>query len=143
MYETHEKNIEWGKIIKKGSIIIGILIAALICFTLISKAFKKPTDKPTTEDNQSIILSAQLDEVETALLKFLDEESMPKEINSSKTVRVKLLKDKGLIQELKDSENNSCESNNSFAEITRFEENYAVSISLTCGPHKENRLIYI
>ncbi len=142
MYESNENKIEWGPILKKAGIFAGILVITVIIILLVGKCTKKDNNKPVT-DETPVTLSKQLDSFEEALLKYLNKDNLPKEINSSKTVRLKLLEDKDLITKLVDNEENTCDSNESFAEITKFENNYAVNISLNCGSNRENRLIYV
>lgn len=141
MYETNENKIEWKKIVKIGGMVLCIIVIILAIVAFVNSCNKKNNDVP--KEVEPVTLKEQLDKVEKALLQYLDENSIPRELNGSKTVRVKMLKDKGLINELKDSQNVACDLDESFAEITRFEENYAVSISLSCGSNKENRLFYI
>lgn len=142
MYETNESKIDWNKIIKRSAIILGAVLVIFAIVALIMKLTKR-TDTQEEEKMEPYTMQEQLDKVENALMSYLDENSMPREINDSKTIRLKMLKDKGLIEDLTDKENNTCDINNSFAEITKFEDNYAVNISLTCGSNKENRLIYV
>lgn len=142
MYESNEHKIEWKPILKRGGIFIGILIIVILIISLVSRCSKNDNPNPDNKETPTT-LSSQLDVFEEALLKYLTVDTLPKEINSSKTIRIKLLEDKKLLSSLVDSENNSCMSNDSFAEVTRFENNYAVNISLTCGSKKENRLIYV
>lgn len=141
MYEENENKIDWGSIIKKVSIVVVSILILLGFISLVTKYAKKPeTDKPKEE---KVDLTDQLNELEAATLKYLTKENLPVELNSSKTIRLKILVNKELLQGITDSQNNKCDINESYSEVTRLENNYAVKMSLTCGKNKDYRIIYV
>ena len=89
MYEENEKKINWISILKKSGIILGIILAILAIVGLINGCSKKKVDTPTPPPEAN--LEAQLDQLEEATLKYLTADNLPIEINSSKTIRLKIL----------------------------------------------------
>lgn len=141
MYETNENKIEWGSILKKVLIILVVVLIIFGIITLITKCTKsKDDDAPTPVQ---VDLSKQLDELEEAALKYLSSDNLPTELNASKTIRLKILIGKELLTNIYDSENNICDTDNSYAEVTRLENNYAVKLNLTCGMNNAYRIIYV
>ncbi len=141
MYEENENKIDWGNIIKKVAIVIVAILVLLGFITMVTKCAKKTKiEKPIEE---KIDLTDQLNELEAATLKYLTKENLPVELNSSKTVRLKVLVNKDILTGITDKENNKCDINDSYSEITRLENNYAVKMSLSCGKNKDYRIIYV
>ena len=141
MYEENENKIDWMSILKKLGIIVGAIVIVLLIVTGVSNCTKKDSGKP--DNKKPVDLTSQLDQLESATLAYLTKDNLPIEMNASKTIRLKILINKNLVSEIKDSENNRCDINESYAEITRLENNYAVKISLSCGQNKDYRVIYV
>lgn len=142
MYDETEGKINWRYLLKRVGIVLGVIIVILGIIALITKCTKNEDTKKEPEI-KVVDLSKQLDELENATLKYLTVDNLPKEINSSKTIRLKILKNKGLVKEIRDSENNVCNASDSYAEVTRLDDNYAVKLTLSCGSNKDYRIIYV
>lgn len=141
MYEENENRINWKTILKK---VLIVLAAALLIFgiiALVNKCTHKEEEKPSIKE--VVDLTKQLDILEEATLKYLTKDNVPTELNASKTIRLKTLMSRGLVKNITDSKNNKCNSNESYAEVTRLDNNYAVKLSLTCGTNKDYRIIYV
>lgn len=141
MYEENENKIEWGPILKKIGMLLAVVLVIFLIVTGISKCTKKDDVQP--ENPVNISLEEQLDELERATLEYLTSENLPTELNASKTIRLKILVNKGIVTGITDGENNRCDVNESYSEVTRLENNYAVKMSLTCGKNKASRVIYV
>lgn len=141
MYEENENKIDWMSILKKLGMIVGAIIVVLLIVVGVSKCTKK--DTPKLKGATPVDLTEQLNELENATLKYLTKDNLPVEINASKTIRLKILTNKNIITEIKDSDGNRCDANESYSEVTRLENNYAVKISLVCGPNKDYRIVYV
>lgn len=142
MYEEKEKKIDWGNIIKKVVTCIAVILIILGIITLVGKCSKN-NDNKNKEENTKVNLNSQLDEFEEAILKYLNKDNLPTELGASKTIRLKIVQNKGLIGNLKDSKNNRCDSNESYAEVTRLDDNYAVKTTLVCGGNTDYRVTYV
>lgn len=141
MYNENENRVDWTKIIKRvGIMVVGILLILGI-ITMINKCSKNDEKPSNKTNNEEVSLTKQLDEFESALLKYLTSENLPSEVNATKTIRLKILTNKGLATNLTDKKS-SCDTNESYAEVTRLKENYAIKLSLTCGKNKEYRIFY-
>ena len=142
MYEENENKIQWGTILKRLGMVAAVLLVIFGIFTLVSRCTKnKDEDKPNSPSEVS--MDAALDEFEKATLEYLSIDNLPTELNASKTIRLKILINRNLTEGIKDSENNQCDTSESYAEITRLENNYAVKMSLSCGNNKATRIIYV
>lgn len=142
MYEDNERKIDWLGIIKR---LITIVIVLLVIFGIIALVTKctRNDDQEETPIIEKIDLTDLLDEMQSATLKYITKDNLPTELNASKTIKLKYLINKKLINEIRDSKNNVCNENTSYSEITRLENNYAVKISLACGENTDYRIIYI
>lgn len=140
MYEDNETKIDWKNIIKKVVIVIVAIVIILGIVSLVKKCSHK-TDEPDTPTK--VDLTKQLDELERATLTYLTKDNLPTTINSSKTIRLKILTSKNIITGITDDNGNKCDTNSSYSEVTRLDNNYAVKISLTCGPNSDYRIIYV
>lgn len=141
MYEENENKIDWGNIIKRVVMIIGAILIILGIVTAVSKCAKKDIVEPPKE--KEVDLTNQLNQLEAATLKYLTKDNLPVELNASKTIRLKILINKEILTDITDENNNKCDTNESYAEVTRLENSYAVKLSLTCGKNKDYRIIYV
>lgn len=141
MYEENENKLDWTNILKKLGIAVGAIVVILLVVTGITKCAKSDDKKPS--EKTPVDLTSQLDQLESATLSYLTKDNLPVEINASKTIRLKILINKDLITEIKDSDNNRCDINESYSEVTRLENSYAVKMSLSCGQNKDYRIIYV
>jgi len=140
MYEDNENKIDWKNILKKILLVVVAIIVVLGIVTLITKCTKN-TDK--NEVPTEVDLTKALDELEEATLKYLTKDNLPTVVNASKTIRLKILTNKGLVTSISDSEGNRCDTSESYAEVTKLDNNYAVKLSLTCGKNSDYRIIYV
>ena len=140
MYEENEKKVDWGNIIKR---LLMLLIALLVIFGIITLVTKCANSNKNKGNDEPISLSEQLDALQNATLNYLTKDNLPTELNASKTIRLKYLISKNLIEEIKDSEGNTCDENTSYSEVTKLANNYAVKLTLSCGDNSEYRIIYV
>lgn len=143
MYEEKENKIEWGPILKRLGMILAVIIVIFGIVTLVSKCSKKE-DKNEPDTPTTVNLENQLNELQRATLEYFTKDNVPTELNGSKVIRLKILTSKNIITGITDDEGNKCDVNESYSEITRLENNYAVKMSLTCGTkNKASRVIYV
>lgn len=144
MYDDNENKIAWGSIIKKIIIVIVAILVILALISMVTKCTKNDDNKKgnNTTTTEKVDLSKQLDELEKATLKYFNKDNLPTSINASKTIRLKIFKNNGLITDLVDSAGNKCDASESYSEVTRLDNNYAAKISVTCGNNKDYRIIY-
>lgn len=142
MYEENENRLNWGSILKKLVFVILAILIILGVISMITRCTNK-NDEPEEPVNTVVDLTKQLDQLEAATLAYLTKDNVPIELNASKTIRLKILINRNLLTGIKDSEGNTCDANESYSEITRLADNYAVKMSLTCGTNKDYRVIYV
>ncbi len=143
MYEENNENlIDWKNVAKKAAIVIVAILIVVGSISMITKCSNKSNGKKDKTPEIEIDLTKQLDELETATLNYLTKDNLPTELNSSKTIRLKILENKGLIKNLSDSQNNVCDTNASYSEVTKLENSYAIKLSVTCGGKDSYRIIY-
>lgn len=141
MYEENENKINWMSILKRVLAVVAVILVILGIVTLVGRCTKKDSTKPGKEE--PVTLTKQLDALEEAALKYLNKDNLPIELNASKTIRLKILENNGLVTDVKDDKNNACDKDESFIEVTRLENNYALKISATCGNNKDYRIVYV
>ena len=145
MYEDNERKISWLGILKriiKFIIIIIIIFAIILLITKCTRSISNNRKNKIIEPEQ-VSLKTQIDSVQEATLKYLNKENLPTEINASKTIKLKYLINKNLINNVEDANGNVCDTSNSYSEVTRLENNYAVKTSLKCGKNSDYKIIYI
>lgn len=143
MYEEKENKIDWSSILKKVGIVAAVLLVIFGIFALVNSCTKKKDDNKPTTNPTEISLENELDELERATLEYLSVDNLPTEINASKTIRLKILINRNLTSGIVDSKNNTCDTSDSYSEVTRLENSYAVKMSLSCGGKKADRVIYV
>lgn len=145
MYEDNERRISWLGILKRILKLIIIIIIIFAIILLITKCTRNISNNRKNKiiEPEPVSLKAQVNNVQEATLKYLSKENLPTEINSSKTIKLKYLINKNLIGNIEDSSGNVCDTSNSYSEVTRLENNYAVKTSLKCGKNSDYKVIYI
>ena len=141
MYEDNERRISWLGILKRVIIILLVLIIIFGIITLVTKCTKKTDNKKTIEP--TVTLKSQITDIQNATLKYITVETLPTAINQTKTVKLKYLINKNLISNLKDSNGNVCDTDASYSEITKLENNYAMKTTVVCGKNKDYSVVYI
>ena len=142
MYEENENKIQWGPILKKVGMLAVALLVIFGIFTLVNKCSRNNGEEKPNKPAE-ISLEKPLDELEKATLEYLTTDNLPTELNGSKTIRLKILINRSLTDGIKDEENNQCDTSESYSEVTRLENNYAVKMSISCGKNKASRVIYV
>lgn len=142
MYEENERRINWLVILKRVIVIIIVLIIIFGIITLVTKCTRKVENTKRT-DEPTVNLKTQITEVQNATLDYITVETLPLNINQTKTIKLKYLINKNLINNLKDSNGNACDTDASYSEITRLENNYAMKTTLVCGKNKDYSVVYI
>jgi len=149
MYEDNEKKIDWVSIIKKILTAVAIvLIIFLIIFGVTKCTSKKPQYNNNNGNNNSVppivvSLKDELDIMESAALKYIKIDDLPKEINGQKTIKLKELIDNNHITYLVDEAGNVCDVNKSYVEITKLTNNYAVKTYIISGDEVDYKISYI
>jgi len=143
MYEENDRKINWFGILKRLIMIIVVLIVIFFIITGITKCSKNTTKSTKTIKPEPVVLTNQLNDVQAATIKYLNKDNLPVELNSTKTIKLKYLINKNLITTVKDSSGTTCDTNNSYSEVTRLENNYAIKTILTCGKNSDYKIIYV
>ncbi len=143
MYEENENKIDWAPIIKKIVMILAVVLVIFGIITLVSKCTKGKQDDKLPSNPNEYSLEKQLDKLEQATLEYLTKDNIPTTLNASKTIRLKILVNNKIVDSITTDDNVTCDTNESYSEITRLENNYAVKMSLSCGKNKASRVIYV
>lgn len=143
MYEENENKIEWGPILKKVGIILAVVLVIFGIILLVGKCSNGKIDEKKPNNPTEYTLEKQLDELEKATLTYLTKDNLPTTLNASKTIRLKILVNNKIVDSIVADDKTTCDTNESYSEITRLENNYAVKMSLTCGKNKASRVIYV
>ena len=141
MYEDNEKRINWLNVLKRIIVIIIILVIIFGIITLVTKCSKKEEIKKPEEP--TVNLKSQISDIQKATIEYLTVETLPLTINQTKTVKLKYLINKDLITNLKDSNGNTCDTDESYSEITRLANNYAMKTVVVCGKNIDYSVVYI
>ena len=142
MYEDNEKKINWLDIFKKLIKIVIVILVVLGLIALITRCTKN-TKKNNVIEPEPVNLSTELDKIQDATLKYITKDTLPTETGASKTVKLKYLINKGLIETVSDATGTKCDENESYSEVTKLTNNYALKTSLTCGKNTQTKTVYI
>ena len=142
MYEDNERRINWLSILRRIIVILIILVVIFGIITLVTKCSKKEDNRGKTIE-PTVNLKSQITDIQKATIDYLTVETLPTNLNQTKTVKLKYLINKNLIGNVKDSNGNICDTDASYSEITRLENNYAMKTTLVCGKNTDYSVVYI
>ena len=143
--ESEKREINWGVIVKRAIIAIGIIILVLLLIWMISKINGTNDNNKATYDNQSTT-KVENKSLETYSKKFIDNirymqdvarnywlinGTLPTDGNSIEFTLKELIS-KGLILPFSDKYGNACDLNESYVSLTNNNETYTMSVKLAC-----------
>lgn len=124
MYEEKAKKsieINWKSLFIKLAILLIVVFVVLWIISL----FKKDDNKSNFGTNIGLMRDAATE--------YFTDSKLPSDINEDETITLKEMYNKKLLVEFKDENGNSCDTTNSYAKITKIdEENYRLEVKLVC-----------
>ena len=143
--ESEKREINWGVIVKRAIIAIGIILLVLLLIWMISKINGTNDNNKATYDNQSTT-KVENKSLETYSKEFIDNirymqdvarnywlinGTLPTDGNSIEFTLKELIS-KGLILPFSDKYGNACDLNESYVRLTNNNETYTMSVKLAC-----------
>lgn len=128
MYEENKSNINWFKI---GLRIIIILLVLVLTIKLISLVVENRANV-----KQENLMTEKIKELETVGKEYL-KDSLPTNSGESITVTLQELIDKKLIEEIKNTNNEICNTKETFVKITRLDNEYQIKTNLVCENYSD------
>lgn len=108
-----------------------------------TKKINKKNKKSVNKTKNSASLDIALDKLQEATLKYETKELLPKNILDKDTVTLDYLISENFVDDIKDSENHSCDRKKSYSIIKKRDNNYQVKLTVKCGGKKKSNTIYI
>ena len=124
MYENddYKVQINWKSLLLKLALVV---IAVLLIIWLF------PTPKLDTFYNR--IYNENLNNMKSVAEKYFTKDKLPQETGSTTTIKLQDMLDKKIITSFVDKNNNSCNTTNSFAQVTKTDNtNYVLKVQLAC-----------
>lgn len=141
--EFEESEYTWKNFIIKLFLIVAIII---VLIWLIPKFFlyKKSKKHEEIKDSKEIVLieNNTMNNVEEAGIKHFNETNIPTRVNEKKKVTLKELQNKKIIGKVKNG-NVTCDAKNTYVEITKSTNDYALKTFVKCSSETKQRIIYL
>jgi len=74
---------------------------------------------------------------------YFTNERLPQTIGDTVTIKLSEMYDKKLVLELMDSNNKSCDTEKSFVEVTKMDNEYQMKVQLTCSDYSDYIIVYM
>ncbi len=127
MSEERRYGINWVDLIIK--IILVVLFVLLICWLF-------PMPKLDTFYDQ--VFNNNIQTMKEAARNYYTTDRLPSSIGETNTMSLKQLIDNKLILEFKDKDGNTCDTTNSYVQVTKtLDSEYALKVQLTCGDESD------
>ncbi len=109
------------------------LILKLIAVVLLILVFIWLFPMPKLDTFYSRVYNENLNSMKEVAEKYFTNDNLPAKTGSSNTIKLQEMIDKKLITEFTDKNNNECSATNSYAQVTKTEnDNYVLKIQLSC-----------
>lgn len=120
--ENYKIQINWKNLILKlAAIIVGILLIIWVF----------PMPKLDTFYNK--VFNDNLNSVKSAAENYFTEDNLPGKTGSTTTIKLQDMLDKKIIMDFVDKNNNTCDQSNSYAQVTKTEnDTYVLKVQLSC-----------
>lgn len=141
MYEEKEHKINWITLFKRILWYVLVVIILLILISLITRCVRN--SKSETTSKAKVNLSNEVLKLQEASLKYFDVNNLPQNENESRSVKLKYLIAKDYTDPIIDSNNNKCDTNESYSEVTREKNNYYLVSKIKCGKNTKTKKVYI
>ena len=141
MYEEKENKISWISILKKILLYLLAVVVILGVIALITRCARN-----SSKDEKTVVkveLSKEVIALRDATIKYLTVDNLPQKDGESRSIKLKYLIAKDLIKPISDSEGNTCDTNESYSEVTRSKNNYYMVTKIKCGKNEETLKDYI
>ena len=148
MYDerNNKRGIQWGNLLRGAIKFLVIIIALFLIIFVVTKCtrgVKNIKSHAGTNTQVKTTLSNQMASLQEATIKYANDGNLPTAAYASKTVRLKELKEQGMIGTLKDSKGNECSTSGTYARITKLENNYMTRLNVVCNKKTESKTVYI
>ena len=74
---------------------------------------------------------------------YFTNERLPKKIGDSVTITLEEMEEKKLVIPFKDSNNQSCDINKSYVQVTKMSDEYQMKVQLTCSDYSDYIIVYM
>lgn len=134
-------------------VILQLLFIVLFVFILIwlfptKGTIKGITDKIDGMANQYDVLTNRIfnENIQTmkeAAIGYYTTPRLPKNVNDTKSMTLKEMIDTNLIIEFKDANNKACDLDDSYVEITKYQDEYRMTVNLKCTDNDAHIVVYL
>lgn len=145
MYEEKEKNFSWRDLILQLLIILLFILVMIWLFptksyleeNFVTNENIEETIKEQLEPLYGKLFVQNLESMRDASKDYFTVKKLPSKVGDTVTLTLKEMINKKLITEIKDSNNEACDINRSYVEVTKMDEDYQMKVQLTCSDYSD------
>ena len=93
--------------------------------------------------NKEIVFNDNIKNIKDAAINYFTNARLPKELNESKKITLREMKEKKLVLNVRDASANTCDGNKSYVEVTKGNNEYIMKILLSCSDIEDHVAIFI
>lgn len=93
--------------------------------------------------NKEIVFNDNIKNIKDAAINYFTNARLPKELNESKKITLREMKEKKLVLNVRDASANTCDGNKSYVEVTKGNNEYIMKILLSCSDIEDHIIVHL
>ena len=93
--------------------------------------------------SKEIVFNDNIRNIKEAAISYFTNARLPKELNETKKITLREMKDKKLVLNVRDASANTCDGNKSYVEVTKGVNEYVMKILLSCSDIEDHIIVHL
>lgn len=93
--------------------------------------------------NKEMVFNDNIKNIKDAAISYFTNARLPKELNESKKITLREMKEKKLVLNVRDASANTCDGNKSYVEVTKGVNEYIMKILLSCSDIEDHIIVHL
>ncbi len=93
--------------------------------------------------NKEMVFNDNIKNIKDAAVSYFTNARLPKELNESKKITLREMKEKKLVLNVRDASANTCDGNKSYVEVTKGVNEYIMKILLSCSDIEDHIIFHL
>ena len=93
--------------------------------------------------NKEMVFNDNIRNIKEAAISYFTNARLPKELNETKKITLREMKDKKLVLNVRDASANTCDGNKSYVEVTKGVNEYVMKILLSCSDIEDHIIVHL
>lgn len=136
--EYEERGFSLKKVLFRFLIIVLIIILVIYLMVKVIMPKLDNKDQADNKTNSSEIMKENSNIIKASIFNYYDDKDLP----TDEKMNINQMIDKGIITSLKEDKNNKVDYNDSYIQITKMDEDYALKINLKTATDEKYYVIY-